>query len=211
MIKPWLKRIRVTGELKVYCPANPWSAEVTKAITTFNGLSLGCQLKVASDDRSADVVVKLCKGKRDKHNQLVKGQIFTIPHPNGTINSPGAFVSDKLGGYTRMLIDDIKREVFLAGIFLPGDYPKPTADQKEMIIVHELIHSTGMDEHDSYGLMFDSFQPQGTGLLEMLPDKDSKPMPPVRLGGKTRCKVALAWKTDAKEVDINGAEVCKTN
>ena len=209
MMTPWRKKTRLTGELKVYCPANAWSADVAKAMTTFNGLSLGCQMKTAPDEQKADVIVKLCIGKRDKNSQLAKGQTYTIQHPEGTLTSSKTFSSDQFGGRTRMLIDDIKREVIGAGIFLPGDYPDPTADQKEMIVVHELIHSTGMDDHDSSGLMNDRFQPSGTGILELLPDQGAKSMPPIRLSGKARCKVALAWTKDAKEADINDKEVCK--
>lgn len=210
MATPWLRRIRRTGELKVFCPANAWSAEVTKAISTFNGLSLGCQLAVVNEERTADIIVKLCIGKRDKNRKLVKDQSFTIAHANGTINSPSRFTSDMFGGMTRMLIDDRKREVIAAGVFLPGDYANLTTDQKEMIVVHEFIHSTGMDEHDVRGLMYDSFQVSGNGVLELLPEQGAQPMPPVRLGGMTRCRVALAWRADAREADVNSDNACPT-
>ena len=201
MATPWLKRIRLTGELLVFNKAGAWSADVDKAIKTFNSLGLGCKMTPTKDENSAHVVIILAKGK--------KNQVYSINHYGDVATSNQNFQSDQLDGQTATLKDDKRKELFFAGIFLPGNYPKPTADQKEMIVVHELIHAAGMNEHDSYGIMFSHMIADGKGILEYLHDEGAKSMPPIRLGGMTKCKVQLAWATDASEAAVNAADACK--
>jgi hypothetical protein len=69
-----------------------------------------------------------------------------------------------------------------------------------MVVVHEFIHACGLNDwHDTVGLMFPDMQEQGGGLIEYLPEKGAKPMPPIRLGSKTVCKVKMLW---------SGGEAC---
>ena len=112
------------------------------------------------------------------------------------------FVANKLHGQTSTFQDD-KGEIFFAVIFLPGKLTKATKGQKEMVVVHEMIHACGLNKwHDSAGLMFPQMKEEGDGLLEYLPEKGVKPMPPIRLGSKTICKVKLLW---------TGEDTCKVN
>ena len=39
-------------------------------------------------------------------------------------------------------------------------------------------------------------QEQSGGLLEYIPEKGAKPMPPIRLGSKTVCKVKMLWSDE---------------
>jgi hypothetical protein len=105
------------------------------------------------------------------------------------------FVADRLHGQTSTFADQREpKEIFFAVIFLPGKLAKATKSQKEMVVVHELIHACGLNEwHDTVGLMFADMQEQGNGLLEYSPEKGAKPMPPIRLGSKTVCKVKMLW------------------
>jgi hypothetical protein len=55
-------------------------------------------------------------------------------------------------------------------------------------------------EKAAVGLMFPDMQEQGGGLIEYLPEKGAKPMPPIRLGSKTVCKAKMLW---------SGGEACQ--
>jgi hypothetical protein len=93
--------------------------------------------------------------------------------------------------------------IFFAAVFLPGKIKKATDCQKEMIVVHEFIHSAGLNDkdwHDSAGIMFSPMKEDGGGLIEYIPDKGVKPMPPIRVGAQTMCKMKMLWA---------GAKDCK--
>ncbi len=83
------------------------------------------------------------------------------------------FKGDRLHGETRTLIDGKLNEIFFAVVFLPGKVKKATKGQKEVIVVHE---------------------------FEYIPDKGAKPMPPIRVGPQTLCKMRMLW---------SGAKDCK--
>ncbi|WP_010584858.1 hypothetical protein [Schlesneria paludicola] len=188
MSTPWLKRIKRTGQLTVHNKATAWSAAVTKGMTTFNGLGFGVKMVPAEDEKSANVVILAANGPQQ------------YPYYGQTLKTKPEFKPDELDGQTSVVTDDRLKETFFACIFLPGRVKSPTKDQQEMVVVHELIHAAGMDEHDSSGIMFSHMQASGTGLLEYLHDASAKPMPPVRLGGMTKCKVQMLW-TDSPDDD----------
>jgi hypothetical protein len=122
------------------------------------------------------------------------------------------FKVDGLHGQTSTFTDKKRNEIFFAVIFLPGKVQKATDKQKEVIVVHEFIHSCGLDgglpngnkdpnqDHDTAGIMFGVMKEADGGLIEYMPEKNAKSMPPIRLGAQTLCKAHAIW---------SGGEACK--
>jgi len=189
---PWIKRVKTTGQLTVFNKAAAWKPAVTAAMGTFNSLGLGVKLVDADDEHSANVVVLLSNGSD------------SYPYYGKKIKAN--FNATKLHGFTHTESDGRKGlEIFLAVIFLPGQVSNPTAGQKEVVIVHEFMHAAGLnglspdgtkdpnDDHEDQGIMFATMQISGKGAIEYLHDKDAKPMPPIRVGPKSMCKLHLVW------------------
>jgi hypothetical protein len=182
---PWIKRVREGGELSVFNKANTWTDAVNAAMEAFNRLSFGVALVKAKDEKSANIVLVLANGHTEYTYQ-------------GTTVTPGAdFSPERLHGKTRAFYYDASpKEIFFAATFLPGKV-NGTKKQKEVIVVHELIHAAGMDEHDDRGIMFAHMGESGDGLIEYLHDKNSKAMPPIRVGGQTACIMNMLWSGGA--------------
>ncbi len=199
MPTPWLKRIRKTGQLTVHNRADSWKTAVDTAIASFNNLGFGVKLVEEKEEKSANIVVKLSDGSE------------TYPYYGQKITAQ--FPAERLHGLCRTLVDDNKKEIFFAVIFLPGKVKKPTAKQKEVITVHELIHACGLnglladgskdpnDDHDIVGIMVAQMKVDGDGLIEYMPEKGAKAMTPIRVGGQTMCKAQMLWGADACKAD----------
>jgi hypothetical protein len=187
----WLKRIRKTGQLSVFNKASGWTVPVEAALKSFNSLALGVQVVAETTEKSANIVVVAANGPGAKYQYY-----------GDTAETQPDFVGDRLHGQTTTFRDQKEpKEIFFAVVFLPGKLAKSTKNQKEMVVVHELLHACGLDQwHDSVGLMFPDMKEEGGGLLEYLPEKGAKPMPPIRLGSQTVCRVKMLW---------TGADACK--
>jgi len=180
MPTPWLKRIRGTGQLKVFNKAGTWADAVHGAIALFNSLPFKVQLIAEKQEKSANVVLLLASGAQQYN------------YYGDTVATDGSFKGERLHGDTHTLIDANKNEVFFAAVFLPGKI-KPTKRQKEVVLVHEFIHACGVEEHDSLGIMFAQMAEADDGLIEYLHDKDAKAMPPIRVGPQTLCRMQTIW------------------
>ena len=181
MPTPWLKRIRETGQLTVFNKATAWAVPVDAAVKSFNKLSFGVKLVVGKEEKAANIVVILATGP----------QQYT--YFGDTAKTLPDFKADILHGQATTLADGNRKEVFFAVVFLPGKVKEATNGQKEIIVVHELIHASGLDDHDSAGIMFSSMKKDKGGLIEYLPDKGAKPMPPIRVGTETLRKMGMLW------------------
>jgi hypothetical protein len=187
----WLRRIRRTGKLTFFNKASGWTVPIEAAVKSFNTLSLGVQIVAEKTEKAANVVLVLANGPGVKYKYY-----------GDTAETEQDFVGDRLHGQTATLADSKEpKEIFFAVIFLPGKLAKATKSQKEMVVVHEFIHACGLNSwHDTVGLMFPDMKEQGGGLIEYLPEKGAKPMPPIRLGSKTVCKAKMLW---------SGGEACQ--
>jgi hypothetical protein len=186
----WLKRIRKTGQLTVYNKATAWAVPVAAAIKTFNNLSLGVTVVAEQAEKAANIVLVLASRPGEQYKYY-----------GDTAETAQDFKADILHGQTTTLQDKKKEpyEIFFAAVFLPGKITKATNGQKEMVVVHELFHASGLDGwHDSVGIMFADMKEEGGGLIEYLHDKGAKPMPPIRLGAQTLCQMKMLW-ADAKD------------
>lgn len=195
MSDPWFRRFKKSGQLTYFNKATAWDAAVGKAIETFNGLGFGCKFVPADDEHSALVVIVLATSAKT-----------TYPYQNRTLSPTDKFNPEELDGHCSKLKDGNPLTIYFACIFLPGKTKGATPGQKEMVVLHELIHAAGMDEHDDRGIMFSHMVPQGDGLIEYLHDKDAKPMPPLRMGSRTRCTVPSLWMDADKFAQVEGCK-----
>jgi len=195
----WNRGVRETGQLKIYNKAGGWSAAVDAAIGSFNNLGLGVQLVTERDETAANVVVVVANSAAENYPHGT--YLATIP--------PNKFKPEELHGFawTRASSTRSNRpvEIDFAVVFLPGRVANPTPKQKEVIVVHELIHASGLNgglpngsdapnkDHDSEGIMYPQMAVAGDGLIEYLHEKDTSPMSPIRVGVKTRCAMRMLW------------------
>jgi hypothetical protein len=195
----WNRGVRETGQLKVYNKGGGWSAAVDAAIASFNNLGLGVRLVAEKDEDAANIVVKLSNGS----------ETYTRGSYSFTVNFP----AERLHGRARTSASSSRKgrdvEIDFAVVFLPGRVRNPTPKQKEVIIVHELIHAGGLNgglpdgsdapngDHDTEGIMYPAMMVSGDGLIEHLHDKNAQPMTPIRVGAQTRCRMRMLWTADA--------------
>jgi hypothetical protein len=183
MPDPWLKRIRQTGQLTVFNKASTWALPVDAAMRSLNNLSLGVKVVAANEEKAANIVLVLTNGPGEKYQYY-----------GDTATTAAWFKADRLHGQTSTLHDPKSHEIFFAAVFLPARVNRATESQKQMIVLHELIHACGLDNwHDSVGIMFENMEPKDGGLIEYLHGKDARPMPPVRVGPQTLCKMQILW------------------
>lgn len=187
----WMKWMREERQLKVHNMGGSWSAAVNQGIATFNSLGFGVKLVPEKERSSAQIVVKLSNGSE---TFVQNGDSIVVDFP-----------ADKMHGRAHTLHHPKRKEIYFAGVFLPGKVQNVTPKQKEVMVVHELIHACGLDgelpgggkdpkdDHDSIGIMFPSMMVQGDGLIEYLHDKGAQPMTPIRVGPQTMCKMRMLW------------------
>ncbi len=184
MPTPWLKKMRKAGQLSVHNKAKSWSVAVDDGIKSFNALNLGLKLVVEKEEKKADIVMVLA------------GKSSTYTHRGNTVSTPAGFKPEGFHGQTSTLMYVDPKEIFFACIFLPGKIKKATNGIKQVVVVHEFLHAAGLNEnkdHDSSGVMFSPMKVVKGGLLEYLADQGAKPMPPIRVGSRTKCRMKMLW------------------
>lgn len=183
MAKKWFERIRRSGQLTVFNDAGAWSAVVTTAMQTFNAQGFGVQLVAEQDEIKANVVVKISEGTT-KYNFY--GQDW-----------PVNFNAAEPHGKTLPFVDPDKDVLVKAAVFLPSKLKNVSNDVKVMVTVHELIHAAGLssnEDHDTHsGVFYNRFNIVQGKMMEILPNKGALPMPPIRVGPQTTCKLKGLW------------------
>jgi len=191
----WMKRFRESGQLTVCNKAGAWTSAVDGAMNTFNNLGLGLKLVAEKDEMEANIIVKMSSG-----SETYKRYDDTI-----TVNFP----AEKMHGKAVTRAHPRLKEIYLAVVFLPGKVQNLTPKQREVVIVHELLHASGLDggrgdgtqdpgmDHDIIGVMAGQMAIDGDGLIEYLHEKGTKPMTPIRVGAQTMCKMRLLWAGEA--------------
>jgi hypothetical protein len=180
MSNEWFGRFRDGRELPYVNKATTWKAPVEAAIVSFNRLSLGVRLVPAKEEKDALIAFVLANGPTK------------YPFPGGVAETKPDFKPDGLHGQTAAQIDK-RNKIYFAAVFLPGKVDKTTKEQREMVVVHEIIHACGMDEHDTEGIMYDKFRDAGSGLIELEHPEGAKGMPPIRVGGMTSSIMRKLW------------------
>lgn len=188
----WFKRFRETGQLTVFDKSGSWSPALKKAITTFNSLGFGVKLvETKEKERDANIVVMLAEG----------GESYSYDR-----NSLKAdFSTEKMHGRTHTVVHPRRFEIEFSLVYLPGKVKDASMRQKEVIIVHELLHAAGLNgsfiggvhdkeqDHEDIGIMSAKFINKGDGAVEMYADKDTPAMTPIRVGPQTMCKIRSLW------------------
>ena len=177
---PWIDSIKGSRQLSVFNKAPAWADGFHAAMIDFNHPGLGVKLVAAKDEKSANVVVLASSGP---------GQ---YNYPGDIASTDNDFKPDRLHGQTATLEHDELKDRFFAAIFLPGQV-KGTKKQREVITVHAFIHAASMVEHGTVGIMFPRMQESNGGLLEYLPERGAKAMPPIRVGRHTTSIVRGLW------------------
>ncbi|HZZ81887.1 MAG TPA: hypothetical protein VFE62_25525 [Gemmataceae bacterium] len=199
MPTPWLKSIKEGKKLAVFNSASSWAVPIKAAVNTFNGLKFGVTLALVDDEKKANIVLRVATGPDTYDwpgNSAYEGT---------TVKTRTDFTPSRLHGQTTTIKDPSINEIMFAVTFLPGNIVNATDRQKEVVVVHEFIHACGLDggrgagkqdpgqDHDIVGIMVAQMTQDGTGLIEILPDKGAKPMTPIRVGGQTLCLMQMLW------------------
>jgi hypothetical protein len=203
----WIKQRRDKKELAVYNLATAWKGPIDKAITAFNNEGFGVTLKPAETETRADIVIVLVTGKAGKYPSEGKrhdkvfttGAKFDSKELHGQCNTATSYKQKRDGSL-------VFEGLVFAVIFLPGGDQKATAQQKELVTFHELIHAAGLDggrpdrskdengqDHDIEGVFVGQVKKEGKGLIEYLKPQGATMMPPLRIGSTTRCKLHTIW------------------
>jgi hypothetical protein len=205
----WIAEKVKAKKLLLYNDAGSWAADVTKALPVFKSLCFGVEFEETTDRKHADVVIKTATKPGERIDDNRTGGEATTPkgwlpdHPHGRTTT------------TKYIIGKT-RAVNFAGIFLPALVPDLNEQRKQVIIIHELIHASGLDgtlpdgtdkgdmDHDTEGIMAPTMRDGGDGYVEegaVLKGFESKKaklkvvkaMPPIRVGIKTRRRMASIW------------------
>ena len=192
----WKKGIKDSGQLLYFNQGGAWSADIDQAAVTFNSLGLGVKFTATKEKSKANVVIKLSMGA---DSETFDGSVLQT--------SP-SFDASSLHGFTRTLAELNEQTkvigMIFAATFLPGK-AKATANQKNVVIVHEMIHASGLDggkpdgskapdqDHDTEGVFAPIMNTTADGLIEATAPAGTKPMPPIRVGSKTTAKMKMIW------------------
>lgn len=195
----WMKWMREEKQLKVHNMGGSWSAAVDKAIITFNNLGFGVKLVPEREKHKAQIVVKLSNG----------AEVFEQIDDKIIVDFP----ADGMHGRASTIAHPRRKEIYFAGVFLPGKVQNVTPKQKEVMIVHELIHACGLDgglpdggqdpkqDHEENGIMASKMGIAGDGLIEYFHERNTPPMTPIRVGPLTMCKMRMLWAAETCTVE----------
>ena len=187
---PWIQPIRSGGKLAVFAKPDAWADSVRSAIMSLNKLPFGVKLVPATQEKDADIVVTLARNDAPKYTYQGKGS-RGLQSQKQVCSPVNTFRANHLNaGYTTLEIEG--NGIFFAAVFLPGLVADPTRAQKEVVIVHELIHACGVHQHDSCGIMYDFLAPEN-GKMKEANGTTQRPMPPIRVGAQTLSRMQRAW------------------
>ncbi len=145
---------------------------------------------VSSD--KANVVIKLSSGTGS----------HTIEDPYfGKVTVTATFDASAAHGKTKTLVDPDKKVIMNAAVFLPNKLKDATPATKEIVVIHELIHAAGLadnKDHDkTSGVFYSPLEYDSGKLVEWGSGGKFRPMPPVRVGAETLCKLKSLWVENA--------------
>jgi hypothetical protein len=182
----WSAHIITSGKLFVFNDAGHWSNIVVKAITSFNNLNVGIELKPVKTDDQANIIVRVSKGI----------SLYTYKNPAyEDFVGKAHFDAAAVHGMTLPFIDPINKIMLKAAVFLAEKLKEVTDAVKEMVAVHEFIHACGLDnsDHDPIDdLVVAGLVNSGGKLIEPL-NTGGKNYMPARVSGGTRSKITSNW------------------
>ena len=167
--KPWMPKVRDTKILKIRNNAEVglWSGIVAQSVQIFNEkIMKAMQYELVSEGR-AQVVVKVAgSGKHDP-----------------------VFGATAVHGKTE--IGNGLKGVEEAEIFVPAQPSKSNTNVLLMIMMHEMAHAAGLEEHASDGIFMTVPNIDENGVITST--RDSKKMPPFFFSNKTVTRMRKIW------------------
>ena len=184
MAVKWKPDVKSSGELTVFNDAGVWKAAVETAMKTFNASGFGVKLVAGKDANTSNIEVRLSDGS----------STFDFYSQTWPVNFDAAAPHGK----TLPFVDPDNDVLIKAAVFLPRKLESMSDEVRVFVTVHEFIHAAGLhqnaDHDDDSGAFYARFNIVNGKLLEILPNKGAKPMPPIRFGPKTVSKLRNLWK-----------------
>jgi hypothetical protein len=191
MATPWKRRVRSAAKLTAMNQGGSWKSVIESAIKRFNTLGFGVSYESVSSD-GANVVIKLSEG--------TGAHTFEDPYyGKATVNA--VFDATAAHGKTKTLVDPDKNVIMNAAVFLPNKLRNANPKTKEIVVIHELIHAAGLDDNKDHdktsGVFYSPLEYNSGKLVEWGSGGKFPPMPPVRVGAATKCKLKALWVDNA--------------
>jgi hypothetical protein len=191
MATPWKKKVRSAAKLTAMNAGGGWKSVVEDAIKKFNSLGFGVTYESVSSDRP-DVVIKLSDG--------IGEHTFEDPY-YGEFTVKAVFDATAVHGKTKTVVDPDKKVIMNAAVFLPNKLRNANQKTKEIVVIHELIHAAGLDDNKDHdktsGVFYSPLEYSSGNLVEWGTGGKFPPMPPVRVGAQTKCKLRSLWVENA--------------
>lgn len=173
--EPWIKSVRNSKELVIRSEAESgvWTGVLQECVPIFNRIALkAMSYKIAGAEDKANVVLKIAGSGKDD------------PEISGGTHGKtrrGKQVSGR-GGVGIIEVE----------IFLPAQPSGVSKNMILMIVLHELGHAAGLEEHTSDGVMMTVPNENAKGQVFSTPQ--TKKMPPFFFTNKTVNRLRTIWK-----------------
>jgi|SRR5215213_8848847 len=167
--KPWEKKIRDTKTLRIRNNAEIglWSGIAAQSVTIFNEKMMNAMKYELVSEGKAQVVIKIAgSGKHDP-----------------------VFGASAVHGKTE--IGNGLKGVEEAEIFLPAQPSKTNTNVLLLIMMHEMAHAAGLEDHANDGIFMTVPNIDENGVITST--KNSKKMPPFFFSNKTVLRMRTIW------------------
>ena len=167
--KPWEKKIRDTKTLRIRNNAEIglWSGIAAQSVTIFNEKMMNAMKYELVSEGKAQVVIKIAgSGKHDP-----------------------VFGASAVHGKTE--IGNGLKGVEEAEIFLPAQPSKTNTNVLLLIMMHEMAHAAGLEDHANDGIFMTVPNIDENGGITST--KNSKKMPPFFFSNKTVLRMRTIW------------------
>jgi len=166
---PWTKKIRDGKILRIKSEAEAgiWSGILGDSVPIFNEkIQKAMKYEIATEGK-ANVIIRIAGGGKDD------------PKLGATATH----------GVARRWVGD--RGVEEAEIYLPSQPSQSHKNVLLMIMMHEMAHAAGLEEHASDGIFMTLPNIDEKGVIKAT--RNSKPMPPFFFSNKTVTRMRAIW------------------
>lgn len=173
--EPWIESVRKSKELVIRSEAESgvWTGVLKECVPIFNRIALkAMSYRIAGAEDKAQVVLKIAGSGKD--DPKLAGGTHGIARK--AIQRAGR------GGIGIVEVE----------IFLPSQPSRLSKNMILMIVLHEMGHAAGLEEHTNDGVMMTLPNEDNTGKIYST--KKSKRMPPFFLTNKTVSRLRTIWK-----------------
>ena len=167
---PWMPKVRETKTITLFNEADKgfWAGVIREAVTTFNQKAMNSvKYEIVDEKRKAKAVVKIAGSGKDDPR----------------------LGADARQGLARRWAGN--RGIEEAEIFLPETPWNTHRNMLMMIMMHELTHCAGLEEHANDGIFMTLPNVDEKGNI--FSTRESKKMPPFFLSNKTVMRLRAIW------------------